>query len=110
MRDALLLLVVGLALAGCAPVRSSANDASDDTVQIWRPGTDDADFISAVLNRQTLMFNGDLWADRISVVGARLKSLGCRDPRLVREKAEALEGTWSSGRKRVLYYGAWKCA
>jgi hypothetical protein len=110
MRDARLLLVVALALAGCASPSRAPGDVSDENIEIWRPGNDDADFIAAVLNRQTVMFNGDLRADRISVVGSRLKSLGCRDPRLLREKAEELDGTWSFGRKRILYYGAWKCA
>ena len=110
MRDArLLLVIVALALAGCGS-SGRTDDGSDDTVQIWRPGNGDADFIAAVLNRQTLLFNGDLRADRISLVGARLKSLGCRHPSLLREKSEELDGTWSFGRKRLLYYGAWKCA
>jgi len=103
MRHALLLLLLGLALGGCNPTAHSMNDVSDDNVEIWRPGSGDADFIAAVANRQTLLFNGNLRADRISLVGSRLKSLGCRYPRLLREKAE------DEGGNHILYYSAWKC-
>jgi hypothetical protein len=47
-------------------------------------------------NRPSLLFNSDLPADRRNVIGARLKRLGCRDPRLVRERAEEQEGTCPS--------------
>ena len=103
MRHALLLLFLGLPLAGCAPPAGAPNDAGDGTIEIWRAPRGDADFIAAVANRHTFLFNGNLRADRISVVGSRLKALGCREPRLLREKAE------DEGNDHIFYYSAWKC-
>lgn len=103
MRQAFLRSLLALALAGCNPSARSSNDVSDNNIEIWRAASGDADFIAAVANRQTFLFNGNLRADRVSVVGSRLKSLGCRDPRLLREKAE------DEGSNHILYYSAWKC-
>ena len=68
------------------------------------------DFLAIFSNRPSLLFNGYLPTDRRNVIGARLKRLGCRDPRLVRQRAEEQEGTWSFDRKRILYLSEWKCA
>jgi len=103
MRHVFLLSLLALAPAGCNSSAGSTNDVSDSNIEIWRAASGDADFIAAVTNRQTLLFNGNLRADRVSVVGSRLKALGCRDPRLLREKAE------DEGGNRILYYSAWKC-
>lgn len=100
-------LVVAL-LQGCAPQSPSA--ASDDTVQVLRSYSGDADFLVMFLNRRTLLYNGDLYADRFHITVARLNSVGCRDPRLLRERAETQDGSWAFGRKRVVYYSEWKCA
>jgi hypothetical protein len=102
-----LLLLLAAALAGCAA--ESPRQASDDTVQLLPTRTDDADFLVLFLNRQTLLYNGDLAADRLRVTASRLKGTGCREPRLLRERAEPQQGTWSFGRPRVLYYSEWKC-
>ena len=103
MRDTALLLLLGLALAGCGSSAPAAKNGLDNSIEIWRAPSGDADFIAAVANRHTLIFNGDLHADRVNVIGARLKLLGCRDPRFLREKAE------DEGGNHVLYYSAWKC-
>lgn len=102
-----LLLLAALPLQACAP--QSPNEVSDDTVQVLPTRSGDADFLVLFLNRQALLYNGDLPADRVRVTASRLKSMGCREPRLLRERAEAQDGTWSFGRPRVLYYSEWKC-
>jgi hypothetical protein len=103
----LLVLLVAAALAGCAA--QSAEQASDDGIQILPIREDDANFLVLFLNRQTLLYNGDLPADRVHIIASRLKSVGCSAPRLVREKAEPQSGTWSFGRQRIVYYSEWKC-
>lgn len=100
---ALLLLLA----AGCAA--RSLDDVSDDMVQILPDRGKSGDFLVMFLNRQTMLVNGDLAADRINVTRARLLEAGCRDPHLLREKAEPQEGTWSFGRKRVIYLSEWAC-
>ncbi len=107
MPKALLPLLLAAALAGCAP--QSAGQASDDTVQLLPTREDDANFLVLFLNRQTLLYNGDLPADRVHIIASRLKSVGCSEPRLLREKAEPQSGTWSFGRPRIVYYSEWKC-
>ena len=96
----ILLLTIAVALAGCGGAPGSASDP----IQIYPDSSGNADFIAVVPNQQSLIFNGSLRADRISVVGSRLKSMGCRDPRMLRESAE------NEGGNRVVYYSAWKCA
>ena len=90
-------------LGGCAGQHKSLDDVNDDKVQIARAANGDADFIAIVPNRRTVMFNGDLQFDRLSLIGSRLKQIGCREPRLLREKAQ------DEGGNRVVYYSAWKC-
>jgi len=102
-----LLVLAALLLPGCAP--QTPAQASDDTVQLYPSRAGDADFLVLFLNRQTLLYNGDLPADRVRIAVSRLKSVGCREPRLLRERGEAQQGTWSLGRPRVLYYSEWKC-
>lgn len=103
----LLTLSLVAFLSACAA--QSPNDVSDDTVEILPDNRPDANVLVLFLNRQTLLFNGDLAADRQSVTVARLKQMGCREPRLVREKAERQEGTWSFGRPRIVYISEWGC-
>ena len=100
-------LVLAVALAGCAS--GTADAVSDETVQIF-PDRGGEDYLVMFLNRQTLMINGDLPADRSRVTSARLKLIGCREPRMIREKAESREGSWSFGRPRVVYYSQWRCS
>jgi hypothetical protein len=107
MSKALALLLVAFLLPGCA--QRSAAEVSDDTVELLPNRSGDADFLVLFLNRETLLYNGDLSADRIRITVSRLKSVGCREPRRLRERAEEQEGTWSFGRKRVIYYSDWKC-
>lgn len=107
MPKALVLLLVAALLPGCA--RQSAAGASDDTVELLPKHSGDADFLVLFLNRETLLYNGDLPADRMRITVSRLKSVGCREPRRLRERAEEQEGTWSFGRKRIVYYSEWKC-
>lgn len=107
MPRALACLLVLLLLQGCA--RETANEASDDTVELLPSHSGGADFLVLFLNRSTLLYNGDLPADRINITASRLKIVGCREPRRLREWAEAQDGTWSSGRKRIVYYSEWKC-
>jgi hypothetical protein len=107
MRQALVsLLFLAALLWGCAS--QSVDQVSDDTVQII-PSGGGADFLVLFLNRWSLLFNGDLPADRQRIIASRLKSTGCRDPRMLRERAEDQQGSWSFGRKRVVYYSEWKC-
>ena len=94
-------------LAGCFGGKT-ADAVSDDTVAIY-PGSGNADYLVMFLNRQTLMINGDLAADRLRVTSSRLKQLGRREPRMLKEKAEDQGGTWSFGRPRVLYSSLWRC-
>ncbi len=101
-------VVLFAALAGCLAGGRTPDAVSDDTVQIY-PGGADEDYLVLFLNRQTLMINGDLAADRYRVASSRLKQIGCREPRMVREKAENREGSWSFGRPRVVYYSQWQC-
>jgi hypothetical protein len=108
MPKALAPLLVALLLHGCAP--QSAASASDDTVELLPSHSGGADFLVLFLNRETFLYNGDLAADRQHITIARLRSVGCRDPRLLRERAEVQDGTWSFGRQRVIYYSEWKCA
>ncbi|HXZ01456.1 MAG TPA: hypothetical protein VEI03_15785 [Stellaceae bacterium] len=107
MPKALAFLFLALLLSGCAD--KSATEVSDDTIQVLRSYSGDADFLVLFLNRRTFLYNGDLPADRVSLTVSRLKSVGCREPRRLRERAEEQEGTWSFGRKRVIYYSEWKC-
>jgi len=107
MGKLLALLLVAASIAGCAT--KSAGDVSDDTVEIIPGSARGADVLVLFLNRQTLLYNGDLAHDRMRVIRARLKTAGCREPNLVREHAEEQDGTWSFGRKRVLYYSDWTC-
>lgn len=108
MPKKLAALLLALWLAGCAT--QSPGSASDDTVELLPSHSDGADFLVLFLNRETLLYNGDLAADRRHITIGRLQSVGCRDPRLLRERAEEQDGTWSFGRKRVIYYSEWKCA
>jgi hypothetical protein len=109
MKKALAALVVAALLPACGGGKGIA-DVNDDTVQIMASSAPDADFLALFLNRRTVLFNGDLPVDRLHVIGSRLKLIGCRDPRLVRERAEEQEGTWSFGGKRIVYYSDWRCA
>ena len=93
-----------------AAPRKAPASVSDDTVEVLPSHYDGADFLVLFLNRETLLYNGDLAADRRHITIGRLQSVGCRDPRLLRERAEEQGGTWSFGRKRVIYYSEWKCA
>jgi hypothetical protein len=102
-----LLFVLATLFAGCAP--ETAREASDSTVEILPTRDDDANYLVLFLNRQTLLYNGDLAADRISVTASRLKNMGCREPRLLREQAEPQSGSWRFGRSRILYVSEWKC-
>ena len=103
-----LILVALLALIGCSG-KKAIDALNDDTMSVTRDRAPDADVMVGFLNRRTWLFNGDLAADRISVISARLKNAGCREPVLRREHAEEQDGTWSSGRKRVVYYSEWTC-
>jgi hypothetical protein len=96
-------LLLAAALAACAGQHKSLGDVNDDKAQITRAANGDADFIAMVPNRRTVMFNGDLWADRVSLVSSRLKLIGCREPRMLREQAQG------EGGDRVVYWSAWKC-
>ncbi|HZB91083.1 MAG TPA: hypothetical protein VE397_06570 [Stellaceae bacterium] len=107
MRQVLALLLVAGLLGGCG--QTSVNQLDDDTVEIMPSADGNADFIALFLNRQTFLYNGDLPADRQHIIASRLKTAGCRDPRMLGERAEEQDGTWSFGRKRIIYYSAWKC-
>jgi len=107
MPKTLAVLLVAVLLQGCA--QKNAGEASDDTIELLRNRSGDADFLVLFLNRETLLYNGDLPADRVRITVSRLKSVGCREPRRLRERAEEQDGTWSFGRKRVIYYSEWKC-
>ena len=107
MRATLLLLLTLALIGGCAS--KSIDELSDDTVEIIPTGSGGGDFLVMFLNRQTLMYNGDLAADRRRIVASRLKSTGCRDPRLLRERGDEQPGSWAFGRKRVMYYSEWTC-
>ena len=107
MKTALAALLIALLLPTCRGTR--LGNVNDDTVQILPDQAPDADFLVLFLNRRTLLFNGDLPYDRLRVTGSRLKSMGCRDPRMLRERAEEQDGTWSFGGKRIIYYSEWKC-
>jgi hypothetical protein len=107
MPKALALLVLAVWLQGCSPQSLAA--ASDDTVELLPSRAPDADYLVLFLNRQTLLYNGDLFADRLHVAASRLKSVGCREPRLLREQPQPQGGTWAFGRPRIVYYSEWKC-
>ena len=107
LRVLALLVLCAALLPGCQS--QTPAQASDETVQLYSSRSGDADYLVLFLNRQTLLYNGDLPADRLRITVSRLKSVGCREPRLLRERGEAQEGTWSFGRQRVLYYSEWKC-
>ncbi|MGO8918305.1 MAG: hypothetical protein ACLQJR_20590 [Stellaceae bacterium] len=107
MPKALAVFLVAMLLQGCA--QKSAGEASDDTVELLPSHSGGQDFLVLFLNRQTLLYNGDLPGDRVRIIVSRLKSVGCREPRLLRERPEEQDGTWSFGRKRVIYYSDWKC-
>ena len=107
MRATLLLLATLALLCGCAS--RSIDQVSDDTVEIIPTGGGGADFLVMFLNRQTLMYNGDLASDRQRIVASRLKSTGCRDPRILRERGDEQPGSWAFGRKRLVYYSEWTC-
>jgi hypothetical protein len=103
-----LALLAALSLAGCSG-KKALDALNDDTMEVMRDRASDADLLVGFLNRRTLLFNGDIQADRISVISSRLKNAGCRDPVMRREHAEEQDGTWSFGRKRVVYYSEWTC-
>lgn len=103
----LVLVSALLLLAACAT--RSTDEVSDDTVEILPDNQQDADYLVLFLNRQSFLYNGDLASDRQNVTAARLKEIGCRRPRLVREKAERQDGTWAFGRPRIVYYSEWSC-
>ena len=105
MKKALVPLVIAGLLWGCV----AKSGSSDDPVEIIPTSGGNADFLAMFLNRQTLLYNGDVWADRQHVISSRLKTMGCREPRMLRERAEVQEGTWSFGRKRIVYYSEWTC-
>lgn len=107
MPKRLVSVLLAATLWGCASQDPGA--VSDDTVEILRGHGDEANFLVMFLNRQTLLYNGDVPADRVHIIASRLKSVGCRDPRLLHESAEKQPGTWSFGRPRVIYYSEWKC-
>jgi hypothetical protein len=107
MKTALAALLIALLLPTCSG--TGLGNVNDDTVQILPDQAPDADFLVLFLNRRTLLFNGDLPYDRLNVTSSRLKSMGCRGPRMLRERAEQQDGTWSFGGKRVIYYSEWKC-
>jgi hypothetical protein len=107
MKNVLAALLIVCLLPTCSGGKGQST--VDDTIQILPDQALDADFLVMILNRQTLLFNGDLPHDRLSVTGAKLKSMGCRDPRMLRERAEEQDGTWSFGGKRIIYYSEWKC-
>jgi hypothetical protein len=107
MKNALAALLIVLLLPACSGGRDQST--VDDPVQIVPDEAADADFLVMVLNRRTVLFNGDLPHDRLSVTRSRLKTIGCRDPRMLRERAEEQDGTWSFGGKRIIYYSEWKC-
>jgi uncharacterized protein HemY len=100
--------LAALALGACSG-KQAAEALNDDTMSVMRDRAGDADLLVGFLNRRTLLFNGDIQADRISVISARLKNAGCRSPVMRREHAEEQDGTWSFGRKRVVYYSEWTC-
>jgi hypothetical protein len=104
MKKALVPLVIAGLLWGCA-----SNTVNEDPVQIIPTSGGNADFMAMFLNRQTLIYNGDVWADRQHIISSRLKTMGCREPRMLGERAEEQEGTWAFGRKRIVYYSEWKC-
>lgn len=100
------LAIVSLSTA-CSPL--SPVDASDDIADIIPSRAPGVDFFVMFSNRPSLLINGDLPADRRSVIGARLKRLGCRDPRMLRERAEPRDGTWALGRPKMVYASEWVC-
>ncbi|HUC64466.1 MAG TPA: hypothetical protein VMA53_03485 [Stellaceae bacterium] len=104
MKKALVPLVVAGLLWGCA-----SNSANDDPVQIVPTRDGNADYLAMFLNKQTLLYNGDVWADREHIITSRLKNMGCRKPRMLRERAEQADGTWAFGRQRIVYYSEWEC-
>jgi hypothetical protein len=104
MKKALVPLVIAGLLWGCA-----STSGNEDPVQIVPTRDRNADFLAMFLNRQTLLYNGDVWADRQHIISSRLKTMGCRDPRMLGERAEEQPGTWSFGRKRIVYYSEWAC-
>jgi hypothetical protein len=106
MKHALLALLTALLLPACGHGKGGIDD---DTVQVVASQSSDANFLVLFLNRQTLLFNGDLAFDRQRVTSSRLKSMGCRDPRMLRERGEEEDGTWTFGGKRIVYYSEWKC-
>jgi hypothetical protein len=110
MKNALAALLLALLVPACSGGSKGTGDVSDNIVQIMPDQSPDADFLVMFLNRQTVMINGDLPFDRLRVTGARLKTMGCRDPRMLRERAEEQDGTWPLGGKRIIYYSEWKCA
>jgi hypothetical protein len=109
MKNALAALLIVFLLPACSGGGKGLGPVNDDSVQIMPDEAPDADFLVMFLNRQTLLFNGDLPYDRLHVTGSRLKSMGCRDPRMLRERAEEQDGRWSFGGKRIIYYSEWKC-
>jgi hypothetical protein len=109
MKNALAALLIALLLPACSGGSKGLGPVNDDSVQIMPDQASDADFLVMFLNRHTVLFNGDLPHDRMNVTSSRLKSMGCRDPRMLRERAEEQDGTWSLGGKRIIYYSEWKC-
>ena len=107
MPKALACLLLAAALSGCAA--QSDREESDDTVQILSTRSNDANYLVLFLNRETFLYNGDLPADRIGIIASRLKRIGCREPRLLREQPQPQGGTWMFGRPRIVYYSEWKC-
>lgn len=104
MNKAIAALIVAAALPACG-----AKEVNDNTVQIMSSGSADADYLVLFLNRRTILYDGDLPADRLRVTGSRLKIMGCREPHLVRERAEEQDGTWPLGGKRIVYLSDWRC-
>ncbi len=108
-RLAVLFAIAAIAAlsAGCSPL--DAGDASDEMADIMPSRAPGVDYLVIFSNRPNLLINGDLLADRKNVTGARLKRLGCRDPRMLHERAEPQEGSWPLGRQKMLYYSEWTC-
>jgi hypothetical protein len=105
MKKALIPLIVAGLLWGCV----SQTGSNDDPVQIVPTRDRNADYLAMFLNKQTLLYNGDVWADRQHIISSRLKNMGCREPQMLGERAEEQDGTWSFGRKRIVYVSEWKC-